>query len=160
EVHAIELIAGENQDVRAVVFHDVANLLANRVGGALVPVGSLVGLLRRQHLDEAAAEGIELVGVGDVPMQADAEELRQDINALHTAVDAVADGDVDQPVLAGDRNGGLAAQLRQRVQACASSSSEDETENFLHGCLAGLGPQGAAGLGAARADAGPSAMLS
>ena len=57
-------------------------LLADGVGGALVPVGGLVGLLGGQHLDEAAAERVELVGVGDVPVQADAEELRQDVDAV------------------------------------------------------------------------------
>ena len=61
---------------------DVADVLAHGVGGALVPVGRLVGLLGGQHLDEAAAEGVELVGVGDVAVQADAEELRQDVDAV------------------------------------------------------------------------------
>ena len=57
-------------------------LLAHGVGGALIPVGGLVRLLGGQHLDEAAAERVELVGVGDMAVQADAEELRQDVDAV------------------------------------------------------------------------------
>ena len=72
EVHAVELVAGEDQHVAGAVGVEVAEVLPDGVGGALVPVGRLVGLLGGQHLDEAAAERVELVGVGDVPVQADA----------------------------------------------------------------------------------------
>ena len=82
EVHAVQLVAGQDQHFVRGVFGDVADLLADGVGGALIPVGGLVGLLGGQHLDEAAAEGVELVGVGDVAVQADAEELRQDVDAV------------------------------------------------------------------------------
>ena len=64
------------------VLVDIADVLAHGVGGALIPVGGLVGLLGGQHLDEAAAERIELIGVGDVAVQADAEKLRQDVDAI------------------------------------------------------------------------------
>ena len=43
---------------------------------------ALVRLLGGEDLDEAAAERVELVGVGDVPVQADGEELRQDVDAV------------------------------------------------------------------------------
>src|SRR5262249_5337461 len=62
-------ITGEDKDLRAGVLVQVADVLANGVGGALVPVGGLVGLLRREDLDESAAERVELVGVGDVAVE-------------------------------------------------------------------------------------------
>src|SRR5579884_1586416 len=58
------------------------NETTDGVGGALVPVGGVVGVLGGQQLDEAAAEGVELVGVGDVAVQTDAEELRQHVDAV------------------------------------------------------------------------------
>src|SRR5581483_1168789 len=135
EVHAVELIAGEDQDVGRPVLDDVADLLADGVGGPLVPVGGLVGLLGGEDLDEAAAEGVKLVGVGDVAVQADAEELCQDVDAIQTAVDAIADRDVDEAVLAGDGDSRLGAQLRQRVQTGAASAAEDEAEYVVHNGL-------------------------
>ena len=81
EVHAVELVAGEDQHLVRTLALDVGDVLADGVGGALVPVGALVGLLGGEHLDEPAAEHVELVGVGDVPVQADRQELRQDVDA-------------------------------------------------------------------------------
>ena len=52
---------------------------------------------------------------------------------LQAAVDAIADGDVDEAILAGDRHGGLAAVLGERIQAGAAAAAEDETENIFHG---------------------------
>jgi len=64
---------------------DIADVLANRVGGALVPVGGFVGLLGREDLDEShLLNGVELVRVGDMAMQADAEKLREDVDAIAT----------------------------------------------------------------------------
>src|SRR5262249_53079008 len=111
----------------------VPELLANGVGGALIPVGTLVRLLGREDLDETLAKGIELVRVGDVPVQADAQELRQDVDAVEAAVDAVTDGDVDEPILAGDGHRRLAAQHRQGVKTGAAAAAEDEAEDVLHG---------------------------
>ena len=38
-------------------------------------------------------------------------ELRKDIDPLDLRINAVADGDVDQAILAGERNGGFSAKL-------------------------------------------------
>ena len=133
EVHPVELVAGKNHHLGGGVFGDIADLLAHGVGGALVPVGRLVGLLGGQHLDEALVEGVELVGVGDVAVEADAEELGEDVDAVAAAVDAVADGEVDEAVLAGHGHGRLAAQLRERVEARAAAAAEDEAQDVRHG---------------------------
>src|SRR5262249_3556531 len=86
EVPPVDLVGRQDQDVVAAGLLDVAEVLADGVGGAGVPLGRLVGLLRRQDLHEAAAERVELVGVGDVAVQADAEELRQDVDTAAAAV--------------------------------------------------------------------------
>src|SRR5205085_5716272 len=102
-------------------------------GGALVPVGGLVGLLGGEDLDEAAVEHVELVGVADVLVQADGEELREDVDAVEVAVDAVGDRDVDQAVLAGDGHGGLGTVFGERVEAGAAAAAEDQAEDVAHG---------------------------
>ena len=82
KIHAIELVAGEDQHFLATILLHVADLLANGVGGALIPAGAFGGLLGCQDFDEAVAERVELVGVRNVPVQADAEELSEDVNAV------------------------------------------------------------------------------
>ena len=80
-------------------------------------------------------EHVELVGVGDVPVQADGQELRQDVDAVEAAVDAVADRDVDEAVLAGDRDGRLGPELGEGEQPGPLAAAEDQAEDGsrLHG---------------------------
>ncbi len=110
----------------------VAQILPNGVGGAAIPVGRLVGLLGGQNLDEAIIKRIELIGIADMTMQTDAEKLRQDVNAFESAVDAIAEGNVDESILAGDGHGRLTAVLGQRIQRRAASAAENEADNVLH----------------------------
>ena len=132
EVHAIQPVAAQDQHVSAIVIDEVADVLAQRVGSAAIPVGPLVGLLRREDFDEAPAEGGEFVGVRDVVVEADAEELGEDVQANQAAVDAVADGDVDEAVLARDGDGGDAAVPGQRVQGRPASAAQEEANHVLH----------------------------
>ena len=91
----------------------VAQVLAHGVGGALVPVVPVVGLVDRllggQDLDEAAAEVVEAVRAADVAVQAHRLELREHVDLVDAAVDAVRERNVDQPILAGQRHGRLRA---------------------------------------------------
>ena len=75
KMHPVELVAGEDQDVVVAVFGEVRNVAPNGVGGALIPALVLHRLLGGQDLDEPAAEGVELVRVGDMPVQAHRVEL-------------------------------------------------------------------------------------
>ena len=97
KVHPVELIAGQNHDVVGVGLGQITQILAHRVGGALIPVGSLRhGLLGRQDFDEAAAEIVEAIRAANMPVQADREELRQHVDPIQLAVDAVRERNVDQ----------------------------------------------------------------
>ena len=54
EIHPVELVAGENQHVVDAGLLEVAQVLADGVGGALIPVGRWVDrLLGGEDLDEA-----------------------------------------------------------------------------------------------------------
>src|SRR5262249_55891748 len=106
--------------------------LADGVGCALVPLRRLVGLLRRQDFHETPIERVELVRVRNMPMEADRQELRQDVDAVQFAVDAITDRDVDEAVLAGDGDGRLAAEFGQGIQPSAATAAEDQGKNILH----------------------------
>ena len=133
-VHAIQMIAGEDQVVVGVVAHEVPRGLAHGVGGALEPVRVLRRLLGGQDLDEARAEQVHAVGLADVAVERRRVELGQDEDAPDVRVQAVADRDVDQPVLAADRHGRLRAQLRERKQARSLTAAQNDCENLIiHG---------------------------
>ena len=129
EVHPVELVAREDQDQVIDGLAEVGDVAAHRVGGPLVPALVLHRLLRGQDLDEAAAEGVELVRIGDVPVQAHRVELRQDEDPVQLRVDAVGDRDVDQAVFARDGHRGLAPRLRQRKEAGPPPSPQDQTDD-------------------------------
>ena len=111
---------------------EVLEAVPDGVGGSLVPAGRLARLLRREHGREAAAEVVEAVGLRDVAVEARRVVLRQHEHAAQAAVDAVGERDVDQPVLAGERDGGLGAVARERVQARAGAAAQDDGDRVVH----------------------------
>ena len=131
-IHPVELITGEDQDVADVRLLEIADVLPDGVGGALVPAGVVERLLGGEDLDEAAAEGVEGVGPADVAVEADGVELRQDIDPLHPAVDAVGEGDVDDPVLPRQRHGGLRAVAGEGIEPRPAATTEDQSQDPLH----------------------------
>ena len=110
--------------------------LADRVGRALEPVRVVGRLLGREDLDEPAREQVHAVRLGDVPVERRRVELRQHVDPADVGVQAVADRHVDQPVLAGDRNRGLRAEVGEREQPGAAAAAENEGEDVLHAVLA------------------------
>src|SRR5262249_24509969 len=66
-------------------------------------------------------------------VQARTEELGQNVNVIQAAVDAIADGDVDEPVAPGQRHGRLAAHLGERKQPGPATASEDQAKDAVHG---------------------------
>ena len=132
EVHPIELIAREDEDEVVAVLGKIRDVAAHGVGRALIPALVLHRLLGGEHFDEAAAERVKLVSVGDMPVQADGVELRQHEDPAETGVDAVGDRDVDQSIFTGDRYGGLTARLGQWKQARSSAAAEDQADDFGH----------------------------
>src|SRR5205085_10294658 len=59
KIHPIKLIAAENEIVIERVFEEVAHVLADGIGGALIPLRTFRSLLRGQNVDEAAREIVE-----------------------------------------------------------------------------------------------------
>src|SRR5262249_9872151 len=65
-------------------------------------------------------------------VQADAQELRQDIDSIKAAVEAITDRDVNEAIFAGDGNRGLAAEFGERIEPRAAPTSQDQAQNIGH----------------------------
>ena len=143
-VHAVQLVAGQDQHVFHAGLFDVADVLPHGVGRALIPVGpGIRRLLGGQHFDEAAGEVVEAVGPANVAVQAHREELREHVDPVEPAVDAVGQRDVDQPVLGRQRHRRLRADFRERIQAVnrvRRRAPESSRCSLLHVCLSSMAP--------------------
>src|SRR3954467_14141496 len=132
DVHQVELIAREDEDLRRIEFEQPEEGLAHGVGRPLIPVAPFERLLGRQDVDETVAEGAEAVGLRDVAVQAGAVELGDDEDAVDPRVQAIADRDVDQPELPSHRHGRLRAVGGERPEAGPLPPSENGCDDFLH----------------------------
>ena len=126
------MVAGEDQVVVGVVAGEVTRRLPHRVGRALKPVGALGCLLGGEHLDEAVREDVEAIGLRDVAVERGRVELRQHEHPLQAGVQAVADRNVDETILAADRHGRLRPHVGQRIEPGAAPPSQNQREHIVH----------------------------
>ena len=131
-VHAVKLIARQDHHVAGRRAPHVVQALADGVGRALEPVAAFLGLFGGEHADEPRREHVELVGHRDVPVQALGVELRQHEDLPQARVQAVADRDVDQPVLAADRHSRLRPFQGEGEQARTTSAPENDRQHVVH----------------------------
>ena len=80
EVHAVQLVSGEDDVVGGILGLEVDEILAHRIGSPLVPTGVLQRLLRGQNLHESVGKAVEIIGLRDVHVQRRRVELGQDVN--------------------------------------------------------------------------------
>ena len=107
KVHPVQLVSTQNQHILKVIVQDVDQVLPNGIGRALVPRVARRGLLCCKDVNKTLRKVVELVGVGNMPMQRGRVELSQQINLVEPGVDAVRDGDVHQAILPGQWHGRL-----------------------------------------------------
>ena len=132
-IHAVELIAAEDDVIGERALEEVAQILSHSVGRSLIPMGASGCLLGSQNLYEAWREVVELEGRGDVLMQRHAIELREHVNAANPGIQAVANRDIDKAVFTTERDGRLRSLFRQREESGAGSSSHDDGQSALDG---------------------------
>jgi hypothetical protein len=130
-VHPVEMVACQNEDIARFPARDPRHLAANRIRRPLVPVGTRQRLFRRKDLDIAVAKDVELIGSVDVAMEGCREKLGEDKDTRDARVDAIADRDVEQPVLAADGDGGLGPLLGQWVEAGSAPAAEHNRKYIL-----------------------------
>ena len=119
----------------ASAFEQVAKVLADGVGGALIPMLLIAdffdGLLGGEDFDEAAVEAGRSGRCRGCGVEADRVELREHENLVDAAVDAVGKRDVDEAILAGERDGGLGAVVGERLEARAATATEDDSDDVF-----------------------------
>jgi len=101
-------------------------VLADGIGGALKPIRVRHRLLGGEHLDESFSERIEAVCVANVPIERSGVELREDEDPLEPGVQAVAYGNVDQPVFAAQRNSWFRSVLGEREETLSGATCQND----------------------------------
>ena len=94
-IHAIEVVARQDQHLVGPARQKMPELLAHRIGRALVPIDAVLGLLGSQDLDKAIRKRIKAVRRADVAVQRSGIELGQGEDAVDPRMQTIADGNVD-----------------------------------------------------------------
>ena len=133
-VHLVYVVAGKDQDHIARVVLDDIEVLEHRVGGPAVPLRhSPAGDVRLEQLDTAVVPvEVPRPAEADVIVQRARVVLGQDDDVGDVRVDAVRQREVDDPVLAAERDGRLRAHRREDRQALALAAREDHRHRPLH----------------------------
>ncbi len=131
-IHAIKMVARQDQHIFRARRLDLEQLLADRVRGALIPGGALRRLFSRPDLHPAGVEHIEIIDFGNVTVERNGIELRQDRHAVNPRIDAIANGNVNETIFPRDRHGRLRAHLGQRMQTRPASASHNDTQDIVH----------------------------
>jgi len=130
EVHAVQLIAAEDQTVVEAVVEDVDEVLADGIGGALVPARIREGLFRGQNFNETTRELVKLVALIDMAVKRCRVELGEDVDPAEVGIDAIADRDIHQAIFAGQRHGRFGTFLGEREEAGALSAAHNDAKNI------------------------------
>ena len=104
EVHPIQLIARENQHIVVVFVVEMLQIPTHCIRRALIPIIGLVRLLSGKDIHEAAAKLIQVVGVLDMPVEGSRMKLGKNKNTVYPRIQTVADRNIDQTILAGQRH--------------------------------------------------------
>ena len=109
-----------------------ADVLVDGVCGALVPVGALCLLIRRQGV-HTAVQAVKVPGlaVADVLVQLLGLILGRDANGINVGVDAVGQREVHDAVFAAETDRRFCRFLCQRIQARTTSAGKDHCHNFF-----------------------------
>ena len=113
---------------------DVPKLFADGVGRSLVPGFAIVRLLSGENFDKTSSKSVESISLPHVPMEAHRVELRQNVNLVQTGIQAIGNGDIDQPIISSQRDSRLRTMLGQRKQTSSPATAEYKTDNIVrHG---------------------------
>jgi hypothetical protein len=142
-IHPIQMVAGEDEVMARRMPCEVTCRLTYGVGCSLEPVRIVGCLLGGEDFDKTLREVVEPVRHRDVTIERGGIELRQNVDAADVRVQAVAHGNVDQPVLPGDRNRGLGprgGQWKQPRALAAAKNDRERIHGHQHGRRAKLQP--------------------
>ena len=124
-VHLVDVVPGQQQDGLGLGDVDEGEVLPDGVGGALVPVVAHLHL-GRHLLDELVQpRGEEIEAEAEVPAERVRLVLGQHQDLADLRIDAVAEGEIDDPVDGAEGHRGLGPQVRERAQALPHSAGHD-----------------------------------
>ncbi len=129
------MVAREDDDRVGGRALDHVHVPEDRVGGPAIPLGDTAACdVRLKELD-AAGVAVEVPGSPepDVVVQRVRVVLRQDEHIVDVRVHAVRQREVDDPVLAAERDRRLGAHGREDREALAFAAGEDHRHRPLHG---------------------------
>ena len=133
-VHLVDVVAGEDEHEVGARLVDRLAVRLDRVGGAAIPLARAVPRDVRLHDADAAGVAVEVPWPpdADVVVERARVVLRQDEHARDARVDAVREREVDDPVLAGERHGGLRPDPREQREALPFPAREDDGQRAAH----------------------------
>ncbi len=132
-VHAVDMVARENEDILGIVRLQEADVLIDGVGSALVP-GALFSLDHIGGEDVDAAVGaVQIPGlaVAYVGVELQGFVLGEHAHGVNTGIHAVGQGEVDDAVLAAEGDGGLCHFAGQGLQPAALTAGQQHGHTFL-----------------------------
>ena len=130
-VHLVDMVAGEDDDESRRGHLEGVDVLENRIGGAEIP--TLVdALLRRENVEELAEVTTEIAvpTEHEVPIEAHGLVLREHLHPTQPAVDAVGEGEVDDPVGAAEGDGWLGPVAGERIESGPLPPSQDDGDDI------------------------------
>ena len=131
-VHVVELVTREDQDEVRIVLLDEADVLRDRIGGAGVPRTAGLRRVRGEDRDSTVA----LVQVpGGAGTQVGVEQVRpvlgQHADRVDARVGAVRQREVDDAILATERDGRLGDVLGEDAEPAALPAGKKHRDAFL-----------------------------
>ena len=130
-IHAIKMVACQDEYIFGTRALDFLDLLAHSVCCTLIPVSGNWRLLSSPNLYSTLVKRVKNIRSRDMPMQRHAQKLGQHRNPVNTRVDTVANGNINKPILSGDRHGGFCALGSEREQTCTPTTTQDNRNNIV-----------------------------
>jgi predicted acyltransferase (DUF342 family) len=90
-------------------------------------MGVLGCLLRCQNIYEAFAEIVKAIGPGNMTIERCRIELGKNEDAANIGIDAIAQGNIDDAVLPGQRNSGFGSMTGEGKKPFAFAASENQS---------------------------------
>jgi len=126
-VHLVDVVAGQDDDVRRAQAVEDVEVLEHGVGGAAVPVLLVDALLGREEVDELAhLAAQEAPAALQVAQQAVRLVLGEHGDLAKAGVDGVRQGEVDDAQLAAEVHGRLGPPVGQGAEPAAAAAGQDE----------------------------------
>ena len=125
-IHRVDMVTRKDQHIVGIDDVDEVDVLIDGVRRSLIPVGALLARIGRQN-EDAAILLVEIprASRAEIVVKLQRTVLREDADLVDAGIGAVAQGKINDAVLAAKRYGGLCDLLRQGAQAASLPARQD-----------------------------------